>query len=325
MRYIGSKQKLAPWIFETVKTATKLDLRDVIFADLFAGTGSVSRYFKKHVKQIIINDLEKYSFILNSHYIGNSFSMREIELQKEEVEGLFYHNFTEKAILPKKYFTVENALLIDGYRTQIENLLNNGSITQKQYVWLLTSLMEALDKVANTTSVYATFLKDYRSNALNTIDFKLAPYEITEQNNLVFHGDANHLIKEISGDILYLDPPYNRRQYGANYHILNKLLEYQDFHSDKPTGITDYQKSNYCKKGEVFNELKSLISNADFEHIFISYSNEGVIKENDLKNLLSTYGEYRFYSTEHMRFKSNTKGNKKHSHTFEHLHYLRKK
>lgn len=325
MNYIGSKQKLAPWIKSVVDEVFKGDLKEAVFADIFAGTGQVARHFKKDVKKVIVNDLEKYSFILNSHYIGNTTRLVEPNISIIQQEGLIYKNFSPNSNLQRKYFTEENAKLIDGIRLEVENKFKTGEININQYNWALASLIEASDKVANTASVYGAFLKEFKKSALKTLDFKLMPYEITDQTNEIYQQDANELIKTIKGNVLYLDPPYNNRQYGANYHVLNRIAENVAFESEKITGLSDYNKSNYCKKDKVFQEFDELIKNADFEYIFISYNNEGLIKESEFKDMLKKYGQYSLYQKEYKRFKADSKRLGQTPTTFEHLHVLVKK
>lgn len=325
MNYIGSKQKLAPWIKSIVEQKYPKNLKDAVFADIFAGTGQVARHFKKDVKKIIANDLEGYSFVLNSHYIGNTVPLNPVNLSQEPLNGLVYRNFSEGGEIKRKYFTESNAQKIDGIRQEIERKYINSEINKQQYYWLLASLIEAADKVANTASVYGAFLKKYKKVALKPLDYQLVPYEITHQSNEIFQEDANALIKKISGDILYLDPPYNARQYGSNYHVLNKIVNNKDFTSEKITGLTDYNKSNYCKKDIVYTEFENLIKDAQFEYIFISYNNEGLIREEDFQHLLQKYGEYSLYKKEYKRFKADANRPNQAPTTFEHLHVLIKK
>lgn len=322
MNYIGSKQKLAPWIKSVIEEVYPENLKDAVFADIFAGTGQVARFLKKHVKKVIVNDLESYSFILNSHYIGNTVALPTYNLHFSPIEGLFYKNFSEGGEIKRKYFTESNAKIIDGIHLQIEEKFKNNKINKQQYIWLLASLIEAADSVANTASVYGAFLKEYKKAALKTLNFQMVPYEITNQQNEIYQEDANTLVKKISGDILYLDPPYNARQYGSNYHVLNKIVNYKDFSSNKITGLTDYNKSNYCKKDKVYEEFENLIKDANFKYIFISYNNEGLIKEEDFQKMLQKYGQYSLYKKEYKRFKADSKRPNQAPTTFEHLHVL---
>lgn len=332
MNYIGSKQKLAPWIFECIRQTYENDnqkLDQAIFADIFAGTGQVARFFKDKVGKVISNDLESYSYILNSHYIKNSsiidnpFNL----INQTPQEGLFYKKFSPNKIkndinCKRMYFTTDNAKIIDSIRMQIESLKESNKVSEQQYIWLLASLIESTDIVANTTSVYGAFLKKFKKAALKPLPFKAVDYKITNQNNEVYQKDANQLITEISGDILYLDPPYNQRQYGANYHVLNRLIEYTDFTSDKKTGLSEYNKSNYCKRNVVESEFESLIKNAKFKYIFISYNNEGLILEEKFKSIIETYGEHKIFKKEYKRFKADKNRGEVPESTFEHLHVL---
>lgn len=325
MNYIGSKQKLSPWIGSIIKEVFPGALSDVVFADIFAGTGQVARYMKPLVKEVITNDLESYSYVLNRHYIGNSKKLKTPEIDGGQKEGLFTKQFTEKASPPRKYFTVSNAEKIDAIRTELELKKVTGEINEDQYYWGLASLLEAADRVANTASVYGAFLKSYKKAALKDISFQWVPSVITNQANKVFQQDANKLIKTIKGDVLYLDPPYNQRQYGANYHVLNKLVDYKNFTSTRVTGLTDYNKSEYCKKDAVYGAFESLIKDADFEHIFISYNNEGLLNEKEFQELLKKYGSYSLHQKEYKRFKQDSARPNQAANTFEHLHVLVKK
>lgn len=324
MNYIGSKQKLAPWIREVIIKEYGNNIQEAIFADIFAGTGQIARNFKKDVKKVITNDLESYSFILNSHYIGNTKEIEKFNIQEVLKEGIVFNNFSEGGEIPRKYFTIENAKLIDGIRVQIKEQFEQEKITLEQYYWAMASLIEAADSVANTASIYGAFLKEYKKTAIKKINFKWVPYEITNQKNEIYQMDANELIKIISGDILYLDPPYNARQYGANYHVLNKIVDYKEFKSEKITGLTEYNKSDYCKKDKVFLTFENLISEAQFKYIFISYNNEGLMPEKDFENILKKYGEYSLYKKEYKRFKADSNRPNQVPNTFEHLHVLKK-
>lgn len=329
MNYIGSKQRLAPWIVENVRNAIGASaIKDAVVADVFAGTGQVGRAFKPLVKKVIANDLEQYAYVLNRHYIGNTRPMDFPLLTGAPVDGPFLWNFTESATPARKYFTRENARVIDGLRQEIQALREAGSISEDQRYWLLTSLIEATDAVANTASVYGAFLKAFKKTALRPLAFGPADHIITNQDNEVFNEDANELISRISGDVLYLDPPYNGRQYGANYHVLNRLVEGADeAHqnvSQKITGLGEYEKSAYCRKREAEEAMEDLVSKADFGLVVISYNNEGIIPEERFRAILEAHGDYRVVRKEYQRFKADSAREAAADKTFEFLHLLKK-
>jgi adenine-specific DNA-methyltransferase len=113
---------------------------------------------------------------------------------------------------------------IDTIRIQIEIWKKSKEIGDNLYYFLLASLLESADKMANTTSVYGAYLKYLKQSAKKQMMLVPAFFELNNNNHQVFNKDSNQLIKEINGDILYLDPPYNQRQYGSNYHLLNTIL-----------------------------------------------------------------------------------------------------
>ncbi|MBW1616202.1 MAG: DNA adenine methylase, partial [Deltaproteobacteria bacterium] len=153
-----------------------------------------------------------------------------------------------------------------------------------------------------------------------------AEYEITDNKNQVFYTDGNLLIKRIKGYILYLDPPYNARQYGANYHILNTIAKYHSFIPKGKTGLPNYKKSKYCSKNLVKKEFEELIKNANFKYIFLSYNNEGLMSGKYIKNIMSKYGKFSSASVNYQRFKADKDKNRKHiaNNTKEYLYILEK-
>ncbi|MFO7674595.1 MAG: DNA adenine methylase [Lutibacter sp.] len=331
MNYIGSKHKLSSFLKDAIINTVGSDLSNLVFCDLFAGTGSVGRTFKPLVKQVIANDVEFYSYVLNRNYIGNHESlMYEKHLSflnnLKESEGFVFHNYSENGKEGRLYFSAENGRKIDAIRQQIEIWKSIGEITEDEYYFLLTSLIESADKVANTASVYGAYLKQLKKSAQKELILKPALFTLNSNKHQVFNADSNALIKEIKGDILYLDPPYNERQYGSNYHLLNTIAKYDSFEPQGKTGLRNYYRSDYCKKNEVKNSFEELIKNANFKHIFLSYNNEGLMTEDEVKSVMSTYGKYSLKTTNYQRFKADKTENRNHkaTSTVEYLHILEK-
>ena len=331
MNYIGSKYKLSDFISSSVKSIIGDDLSDKIFCDLFAGTGVVGRNFKKEVKKVISNDMEFYSYVLNKNYIENhEFLDNEIYIKElnetNGEEGFIFNEYSENGKANRLYFSEHNGKKIDAIRTKIEFWKTEKKISSALYYFLLASLLESADKVANTASVYGAFLKKIKKTAQKELILEPAIFEINSHSHEVYNEDSNLLIKKIEGDILYLDPPYNAREYGANYHLLNTIAKYDNFTPKGKTGLRDYSKSAFCKKKEVEKSFDDLIKNANFKYIFLSYNNEGIMSSETIKKILSNYGKYDLLTTEYQRFRADKKENRNHkaSSTTEYLHILEK-
>lgn len=356
MNYIGSKLRLSDWIVEIITQKYNASnpskpLSQTIFVEPFAGTGIVSRKLKPFVNQIIANDIEPYSYVLLKNYIENTkaipnerivFLIEELNnlsiknQDYKEKNGFIYQNYCQGSGSERLYFSDDNGKKIDVIRQKLEEWKTGRGfdshqhqvkITQNEFYFLLSSLLESADKVANTASVYGAFLKKLKKSAQKNLILSPAHFPQNEkQENQVFKEDANTLIKKIKGDILYLDPPYNARQYGANYHLLNTIALYDNFLPKGKTGLREYEKSKYCRKNEVETVFEDLIKNADFEFIFLSYNNEGLMNLDTIKRIMSKYGSYSLEKTEYQRFKADKDSNREHkaNATMEYLHILRK-
>lgn len=329
MNYIGSKHKLSNFIKSEIK-AVAGKMKDKVFCDLFAGTGAVGRAFKTESKKIIANDIEYYSYVLNRNYIGNHKKLNEREYidelnNLEGVEGFVYKHYCAGGGNGRQYFSDENGKKIDAARRKIEAWKSDG-IGDDLYYFLLASLLESADAVANTASVYGAFLKHLKKSAQKFLTIKPAAFAFNDNEHAVFNRDAGDLIGEISGDVLYLDPPYNARQYGSNYHLLNTIAEYKEFVPNGKTGLRKYNRSLYCQKREVARVFEDLIARADFKYIFLSYNNEGLMKEGELGKIMKKFGRYDLATTAYQRFKADKTENRNHAatETVEYLHFLEK-
>ncbi|WP_331775095.1 DNA adenine methylase [Sulfurospirillum sp. 1612] len=334
MNYIGSKSRLSSWIKEEITDVFNADLSDKIFCDIFAGTGIIGRTFKGHVKKIISNDFEYYSFVLNKNYISNRHALEDKEYYLEYLntvplvrDGFIYQHYCLGGGSGRQYFSDTNGMKIDAIRQQINRWFSHHEISEEMYYFLLASLIESADKVANTASIYGAYLKHLKKSAQQELRLQPAHFEYDVGQHEVYHEDANVLIKKISGDILYLDPPYNERQYSANYHILNTIALYDHFIPRGKTGLRgDFNKSNYCRRNRVHRSFEALIKNAQFPYIFLSYNNEGLMHKEDVSAIMSRYGTYDLVTTEYKRFKADQTLSRNHkaSVTKEYLHILKK-
>ena len=169
--------------------------------------------------------------------------------QLEGIDSLIYKEYSESGSSDRLYFNAVNGKKIDAIRIHIEQLLLSSEIDKEFYFLLLATLLVAVDKVANTASVYCAYLKKLKKTALK--DIKMLPIQraMKQIEHKVYNADSNDLIKTIDGDILYLDPPYNGREYSSYYHLLNTIAIYDtDFKPQGKTGLRPYKTSSFCLK-----------------------------------------------------------------------------
>ena len=333
MNYIGSKYALLDFLETTIEKITGYkNGDDFIFGDLFAGTGIVGQTYKAKGCKVIANDIQYYSYVLNKHFIENSCELDRELLDKlnalTPVEGFIYKNYCEGSDSGRNYFTNENGMKCDAMRIELERLHQSGEISDNLYFYYLSSLINSIDKYANTASVYGAFLKHIKKSAQKSFQLELLPI-ISGRVGEVYNEDINELIKRISGDVLYLDPPYNARQYCSNYHVLETIARYDYPKLNGVTGLRDStdQKSKFCSKRMVIDTFDDLIKNVQFKYIFLSYNNEGLMSLDNIKDIMSKYGEYKFFTKEYRRFKADRDENRNiaTNSTTEYLHCLIKK
>lgn len=240
-------------------------------------------------------------------------------------EGFVYKNYCAGSGSGRNYFTDENGKKCDAIRIELERLYKEKQINEKTYFYYLASLINSIDKFANTASVYGAFLKKIKKSADKA--FLLEPLKIVNgPTGCSYNEDINLLIKNIKGDVLYLDPPYNARQYCANYHVLETIAKYDNPVLKGVTGLRDYtqQKSAFCSARTVEKVFDDLIKNTQFKFIFLSYNNEGLMSLESIKNIMSKYGAYTYKTKDYRRFKADKDENRNiaANETVEHLHCL---
>lgn len=311
LNYIGCKHTLINNIISLVKDIP--DHENCSFADLFAGTGTVGFNMRDHCKFVISNDMEYYSFVLNTALLECNYSEKlEKIINKcndlDSVDGIVYNNFSPTENCERMFFTNENAKKCDAIRQYIENQ----QLSKNEYYFLIASLIVQMDKVANTASVYGAYLKKFKKSSCKKLFLKPIHKEKNLKQNEVYNEDISNLILDKTFDIVYLDPPYNGRQYSGNYSPLNYICRYsEDIKLKGKTGlIVDYNKSLFCSKVKVKNTFAVLINSLNCKYIILSYNSEGYLKYPDIKDVLCSKGGVTLHKIKYKKFKSNkTKSN----------------
>lgn len=338
MRFIGNKENLLDVIYEVMQSK---NIRGESFFDFFAGTTSVGRFFKKLGYQVYSSDLLYCSYVLQQAYIVNnkelnfekllgkldfkSNSLFDVPLQVvkeylnqiEPVEGFIYQNYTPKGTsqleIPRMYFSDENGKLIDGIRQQIEKWKMEAVIDQSEYFFLLACLIETVPFYANISGVYAAFQKKWDPRAVKKLSLRPIEFVINQKENVAFNENSVNLIDGIKVDIIYLDPPYNERQYAPNYHLLETIAKYDSPEIKGVTGLRDYknQKSKFCNAKTAIQELSKVAKGANYRTLILSYNTEGIMPQADIVSTLEQYGKVELVEFEYSRFKSNNNGESK--------------
>lgn len=343
MRYIGNKTNLLKNINQVIKD--NCDGNEKVFCDLFSGTSSVARFFKNRYK-IISNDILYFSYVLQRATITNNeipdFEklknklnvenvldyLETININRKKYKTFIYDNYSPNDNCERMYLTPENAKRIDYIRTTIEKWKKENLIKENEYFYLLATLIEGVPFVSNITGTYGAYLKDWDKRAFKKFEMIRLNVVNNNEENECYREDANELIKKVSGDILYIDPPYNSRQYLPNYHLLETIARYDEPQINGKTGIRTYteEKSNYCIKSKVYDELEELIKNAKFKHIIMSYNQEGLLKKEEIEQILKKYGDkdtYKLYQIPYKQYENKlTKKIEKH---YEYIFYIKKK
>lgn len=266
-RYLGAKSKLLGFIYEVMED--KLNDIEVV-ADVFAGTGVVADMFAGLGKKVIVNDILCSNYISYKTWFGNEATdMEKIKLMIKELNSLKPKKDNYVSInFGNRYFTNSNARKIGAIREKIETY----DINDREKAFLLTSLIYAMDKAANTVGHYDAFRK--KMDSYQELELK-TPKTRENKNNEIYCKDANQLVKEIKADLIYIDTPYNSRQYGDAYHLLENIVEWK---KPRVEGVAmkmadrSKTKSAYSlkKAPEVFDDL---IQNIDSKYILVSYNN----------------------------------------------------
>src|SRR5699024_9007920 len=239
-------------------------------ADIFGGTGVVADLFRKQGKKIIINDILTSNYITYQTWFGNE-SVNEEKIkywleylnQFETYENYVSDNFGNK------YFSSENARKIGSIREEIEKI---NDLNGREKSFLLTSLIYAMDKVANTVGHYDAYRKTMDTH--NTLKLKMPDINLNRDNE-IYQRDANELVREIKADLVYIDTPYNSRQYGDAYHLLENIVEWKKPElSGVAMKMVDRSKTkSHYSTSKAPIAFADLINNIEAKYILVSYNN----------------------------------------------------
>lgn len=307
-RYLGNKYKLLPFITGVVNDECP-DITSI--ADIFAGTGAVSSAFTDKV--IITNDLMYSNYICNYAWFGAEEYDPQIIIDcvvrynalTDLEDNYMTDNFADT------YFSRDDCAKIGYIREDIEVLYKKGDINTRERAILITSLLYAMDKIANTCGHYDAYRKGVEFDKSLELYVPMANRQ-NNPNNRCFNMDSNELVKNIEADLVYIDPPYNSRQYCDAYHLLENVARWE-----KPEvfGVArkmdrSTMKSKYCTQSAT-EAFEQLIGDIKAKYILLSYNNmaekgndrsNAKISDKDIMRILEKKGEVKVFSESYKAF-----------------------
>lgn len=306
-RYIGSKSKLTDWIMDLIDSETE---NIETFVDIFAGTASVSNRAIKKYNRIIINDILYANNIIYKGFFQtgkwNKNKLNDIVTAYNTLdpntieENYFSENFGGK------FYEHNTAKLIGYIRQDIEN--KKRRLTPKEYNILLATLVYNIDKIANTVGHFDAYIK----KPIKPHPFRLRLIDAQDFDNVEIHReDANKLAQKLKSDLVYIDPPYNSRQYNRFYHLYETLIKW-----DKPQlyGVAlkpaPENNSVYCTT-KAKNAFENLVAYLNTKFLVVSYNNtykskshssENKIRLEEIESILKKCGNTKVFECSHRFF-----------------------
>lgn len=331
-RYIGNKTKLLPVLMDVFAEEAPLNATVV---DLMSGTGSVAVALRKQGYRVIASDMMTYSkhHLVTQLLLDAPPSFQKIKtylnIGKTESSGYkaileylnslpgkesyFFNEFSpdgtpSNGSPSRKYFTSPNAQKIDSIREEINTWIENDLITSEEESVLKHTLIMAVNDVANISGTYGYFLSKFNANSLETIVLK--PIQFVSEGNIqntVIQGFAEDIASTITADVCYIDPPYMKRQYAANYHILETIARGDFPETIGKSGLRDWwdQHSKFCTKTKIRVSFSKVITEMNCNKFIISYSEDGLLSLDELIELFSSFGDVTYRTIEYSRFRSN--------------------
>lgn len=307
-RYLGNKYKLLPFIKKVVDS----ECTDIeIVADIFSGTGAVASAFQD--KQLVTNDIMYSNYISNFAWFSpRNYSRKKIETIIDEYNTMLINEENYMTMnFSNTYFSHDDCSKIGFIREDIENKYANKEINERERALLITSLLYAMDKIAKTCGHYDAYRKGVEFDM--HLELLLPEASITNnKKNKCYNMDSNVLVRKIVADLVYIDPPYNSRQYCDAYHLLENVARWEKpevFGVAKKMDRTAL-KSKYCTRSaaEAFDDL---IKQLKCKYIVLSYNNmaqkgndrsNARISDDDIIRILSAKGEVKIFSEEYKAF-----------------------
>lgn len=339
-RYIGAKTKSLDRVLEKVSSLVPIGGH---VCDLMSGTGAVSAALRENGYRVTAVDLMTFSyhharvallftgppeFRMAKEFIDfNSSTEQKLLFPPTPYEsmihalnnvppkkGYFWREFSsagapENTQNPRNYYSPANAQKIDAIRASIIKLNRDRQINELEHSLLLHDLIMAANDVANIAGTYGHYLSEITGRAKDPLMLKTSPLLIlkNDRQHAVLKGYAEELAGNISCDLCYIDPPYMKRQYAANYHVLETIAREDEPEAIGASGLRPWrdQYSNFCTKTKIRNSFGKIFENMNCRDFLISYSEDGLLSLDELADCFTKYGVVQVSTFRYKRFKSN--------------------
>jgi adenine-specific DNA-methyltransferase len=322
-RYIGNKGRLLGLL--TTLVSERIGPKAVV-ADLMCGTASFAAAMRDAGYRVVAADIMTFAYLharvrltlgrkptfvrLRRSYTSLLSELNELR----PLKGMFYREYSpaghpREGCAPRMYFSPENAALIDAVMRTIRTWRADGSLPDNEYALLRHDLVLATNRVANIAGTYGHFRSKWSPSALGRLELRpstFSPYASSQHKAV--QGPAEYLAPNIKADLCYLDPPYTKRQYAANYHIPETLARCDSPPAVGVSGLRPWrdQYSDFCSKIRVRESFRTIILSMDCPRFLISYSEDGLLSRIELVELLEEFGRVQVIEATTSRFRSNS-------------------
>lgn len=336
VRYIGSKAKIVQEVLDEV---SRLVSPGSTIVDLMCGTGAVSLELRKNQYQVISVDvmsqachLTKVKTMIQKAPAFSGFKKFMKQKKKKilpdlsgyenviytlnnlkPVKGYFWKEFSPdgkpaNGSEPRKYFSSENAQKIDAARIFIKKLDKENAITDNEHSLLIHDLIMAMNDSANIAGTYGHYLSKFGTRPLQPMVFSETKFEDggNFQGHRIINDHAEEIASSIKADLCYIDPPYKKRQYAANYHILETIARGDNPKAEGKSGLRNWwdQYSDFCSKIKIYGAFEKIFTEMKCDTFLISYSSEGLISKQKLLEFFGKFGDVSVREFSQKRFKS---------------------
>lgn len=321
-RYIGNKTRLAPDLVELVAERAPRGGR---IADLMCGTASVSVAMARAGYRVFAADVMTFARMHARvrltmpeapFFEGLGMSYDDVLSELNSLDGdlgFYWREYSPAGsptagCEPRKYFSPDNAGLLDAVSGRIGDWYAAGHLTEAEHDLLRHDLVLATNRVANIAGTYGHYRSKWSNGALRRLELQPSSFSsVASSVNEVRQGRAEDIALGLHADLCYLDPPYTKRQYAANYHLPETIARGDEPEAIGVSGLRPWrdQYSDFCSKVRVRDSFRAVIEGMDCGRFLVSYSEDGLLSRQDMTTFLSEFGDVTCIEFRLQRFRSN--------------------